>query len=154
MAIADSIWWTLGNGQTADRLAQVYRRDGGQGRWQRSSSIGYDFLGRKTGMSDADLGNYSYAYNALCQLTRPTDARAKTGCLYYDSLGRMRGRVQRVSNDSVNRSFTYDSYGRLNRESVTIDSLTRTSSYSDDDHHRPTLSRPSVRNPDGIGIQI
>ena len=66
----------------------------------------------------------------------------------------MRGRVQRVANDNVSRSFTYDSYSRLNRESVTIDSLTRTSSYSDDDHHRPTLSRPSVRNPDEIGIQI
>ena len=66
----------------------------------------------------------------------------------------MRGRVQRVANDNVSRSFTYDSYSRLNRESVTTDSLTRMSSYSDDDHHRPTLSRPSVRNPDGIGIRI
>ena len=47
----------------ADRLTQVYRRDGGEGRWQRNSSIQYDFLGRKTGMSDADLGNWSYAYN-------------------------------------------------------------------------------------------
>ena len=63
---------------TADRLTQVYRRDGGEGRWQRTSSIGYDFLGRKTSMSDADLGNWSYAYNALGQLTRQTDARDRT----------------------------------------------------------------------------
>ena len=46
-------------------------------------------------MSDADLGSWSYAYNALGQLTRQTDARAKNSCLYYDRLGRMRGRVQR-----------------------------------------------------------
>ena len=44
-------------------------------------------------MSDADLGNWSYAYNTLGQLTRQTDARDQTSCLYYDSLGRMRGRV-------------------------------------------------------------
>ncbi len=85
LAIADSIWWTLGNGQIADRLTQTYRRDGGEGRWQRLSSIDYDFLGRKTGMSDADLGSWSYAYNALGQLTRQTDARDRTICLYYDS---------------------------------------------------------------------
>ena len=166
LAIADSICRSLGNGQTADRLTQVYRRDGGEGRWQRSSSIAYDFLGRKTGMSDADLSNWSYAYNALGQLTRQTDARAKTSCLYYDDLGRMRGRVQRTdvncattvadadldssyvydaqgrvqseSNDNVSRSFIYDSYSRLRSETVTIDSLTRTSSYSYDDHYRPT----------------
>ena len=150
----------------ADRLTQTYRRDGGEGRWQRLSSIGYDFLGRKTGMSDADLGSWSYAYNTLGQLTRQTDARAKTSCLYYDSLGRMRGRVQRTdancaptvadadldftfvydaqgrvqseSNDNVSRSFTYDSYSRVSGVSVTIDGLTRASSFSFDDHHRPT----------------
>ena len=93
--------WTLAaeislNCDAADRLKQVYRRDGGEGRWQGTSSIGYDFLGRKTGMSDADLGNWSYYYNALGQLTRQTDARDRTSCLYYDSLGRMRGRVQRT----------------------------------------------------------
>ena len=150
----------------ADRLTQVYRRDGGERRWQRTSSVGYDFLGRKTGMSDADLGNWSYAYNTSGQLTRQTDARDQTSCLYYDDLGRMRGRVQRsdescaatvadvdlgssysydpqgrvqsVANANVSRSYSYDSYSRLNRETVTIDSLTRASSYSYDDSHRPT----------------
>ena len=150
----------------ADRLTQVYRRDGGARRWRQTSSIRYDFIGRKTGMSDADLGSWSYAYNTLGQLTRQTDARDKTSCLYYDSLGRMRGRVlrtdtdcaatvaaadldssysydpqgrvQRVANASVSRSFSYDSYSRLNAETVTIDSLSRTTSYSYDAYHRPT----------------
>ena len=72
-------------------------------RWQRSSNIHYDFAGRKRSMSDADLGNWRYAYNALGQLTRQTDARDQTSCLYYDSLGRMRGRVQRVSNATATR---------------------------------------------------
>ena len=149
-----------------DRLTQVYRRNDGESRWQRSSSIHYDLAGHKTAMTDADLGSWSYDYNTLGQLTRQTDARDETSCLYYDSLGRMRGRVlrtdencaatvtdadlessyaydpqgrvQRVVNDSVSRTFSYDSYSRLNSESVTIDSLTRTSSYGYDNYHRPT----------------
>jgi len=150
----------------ADRLTQVYRRDAGERRWQRTSSIHYDLAGRKTSMSDADLGSWRYGYNALGQLTRQTDARNQTSCLYYDSLGRMRGRVlrsdencaatvtdaalssaysydpqgrvQRVANAAVTRTFSYDSYSRLNSESVTVDSLTRTSSYGYDNYHRPT----------------
>ena len=150
---------------TADRLTEVYRRDGGQRRWEQTSSIHYDFVGRKTSMHDADLGSWSYDYNTLGQLTRQTDARDNTSCLYYDSLGRMRGRVQganancaasvadadldasysydskgrvqSVSNDLVSRTFSYDSYSRLNSESVTIDSRTRSSSYSYDSYQRP-----------------
>ena len=64
---------------TAVRLTPVYCRDRGEGRWQRTSSIGYDFIGRKTSMSDAVLGSWSYAYNALGQLTRQTGAPF---CLY------------------------------------------------------------------------
>ena len=150
----------------ADRLTQVYRRNAGERRWQRTSSIHYDLAGRKTSMSDADLGSWRYDYNALGQLTRRTDARNQTSCLYYDSLGRMRGRVlrsdencaatvtdtdlgsaysydpqgrvQRIANAAVTRTFSYDSYSRLNSESVTVDSLTRTSSYGYDNYHRPT----------------
>ena len=149
-----------------DRLTQSYRRDGGKGRWQGLSVVGYDFLGRKTEMSDADLGRWSYGYNALGQLTRQTDARGETSCLYYDGLGRMKGRllqsgdeacadsaadselesryvydakgrVSSVSNGNVRRGYAYDGYGRLNRETVTIDGRTRTSSYGYDGQHRP-----------------
>ncbi|MCY4093477.1 MAG: integrase core domain-containing protein [Caldilineaceae bacterium] len=109
----------------ANRLTLVYRRDRDEDRWQRLSSIDYDFLGRKTSMSDADLGSWSYAYNTLGQLTRQTDARARTGCLYYDSLGRMRGRVQRtdencaatVAGADLDSSYVYDSQGRMQSES-------------------------------------
>ena len=47
------------------------------------------------------------------------------------------GRVQSVANDNVSRSFSYDSYSRVNGVTVAIDSLTRSSSFSFDDHHRP-----------------
>ena len=120
--------WTLAaeislNCDAADRLKQVYRRDGGEGRWQGTSSIGYDFLGRKTGMSDADLGNWSYYYNALGQLTHQADARDRTSCLYYDSPGRMRGRIQRtdencaatVADTGLDSAYAYDPQGRVQR---------------------------------------
>ena len=47
------------------------------------------------------------------------------------------GGVQSVANDNVSRSFSYDSYSRVNGVTVAIDSLTRSSSFSFDDHHRP-----------------
>ena len=67
---------------------------------------------------------------------RPRVADADLDSSYvYDS----QGRVQRVSNDNVSRSFTYDSYSSVNQVTVTIDSLARTSSYSYDACHRPTV---------------
>ena len=53
-------------------------------------------------------------------MTRQTDARAKTSCLYYDSLGRMRDRVQRTDEngaatvaDADLDSVSYDETGRM-----------------------------------------
>ena len=46
--------------------------------------------------------------------------------------------MQSVANDNVSRSFSYDSYSRVNGVTVAIDSLTRSSSFSFDDYHRPT----------------
>ncbi len=111
MAIVASIWWTLGKGQTADRLTQTYRRNGGQGRWQRNS-IDYDFPGRKTGMSDADLGNWSFAYNDLNTLTRQTEARDKTIRLNLNGQGRTRGGAQRKDVNSA-ASVAIGSGGRV-----------------------------------------
>ena len=128
----------------ADRLTQTYRRDGGQGRWQRLSSIAYDFLGRKTGMSDADLGSWIYAYNTLGQLTRQTDARDKTSCIYYDSLGRMRGRVQRTDENCASTvtdaSYAYDSYGRVRVSPVTAYPAATPTTATADSATRPSPS--------------
>ena len=48
-----------------------------------------------------------------------------------------KGRVSSVSNGNVSRGYAYDGYGRLNRETVTIDGRTRSSSYGYDGQHRP-----------------
>ena len=74
----------------------LFRRNAGEPRWQRTSSIHYDLAGRKTGMSGAELGRWRYDHSAWRQSKRQTDARSQTGCLYCDSLGRMRVRVLRT----------------------------------------------------------
>jgi RHS repeat-associated protein len=56
------------------------------------SEISYDLGGRKTGMQDADMGNWVYEYDAPSNLLRQTDAKAQTTCLYYDLLGRLLGK--------------------------------------------------------------
>ena len=72
-----------------DRLTKSERRNGSSGAWTQLSSLGYDFAGRKTSMSDADLGSWSYVYDKLGQLTRQTDARSKSTCLAYNALGQV-----------------------------------------------------------------
>ena len=128
----------------ADHLTQTYRRDGGQGRWQCSSGFSYDSLGRRTGMSDADLGNWSYANNTLGLLMRQTDARDKTSCIYYDSLGRMRGRVQRTDENCASAvtdaSYAYDSYGRVRVSPVTAYPAATPTTATADSATRPSPS--------------
>ncbi|MFN8467714.1 MAG: RHS repeat-associated core domain-containing protein [Caldilineaceae bacterium] len=86
----------------------------------------YDLGGRKTAMSDPDLGSWSYAYNRRGQLTRQTDARGWTTCLYYDSLGRLATKYFQTSstcptsNSGVFRTiYTYDAGGGVNLGQLT-----------------------------------
>ncbi len=50
------------------------------------TAIGYDLLGRKTSLSDPDMGSWSYGYDAAGNLTRQTDARGVTVWFGYDGL--------------------------------------------------------------------
>jgi YD repeat-containing protein len=70
-----------------------------------STTMSYDLAGRKTAMSDVDLGSWSYAYDRQGNLTRQTDGRGWSTCLYYDSGGRLLGKHYR-SNTSCPSSVT------------------------------------------------
>jgi len=70
------------------------------------TSVTYDLRGRKTSMSDPDMGGWSYAYNALGELKRQTDAKGQVSTMTYDVLGRM---TSRTEPDLVSQWF-YDSY--------------------------------------------
>jgi RHS repeat-associated protein len=104
----------------------------------------YDLGGRKTSMSDPDMGNWSYQYDALGNLTSQTDARACTTNLTYDNLNRPtqktysncpatstvtygydsgtygKGFRTSMSDGSGSTSWTYDYRGRLASESKSI----------------------------------
>ncbi|MFQ5433559.1 MAG: LamG-like jellyroll fold domain-containing protein, partial [Anaerolineae bacterium] len=49
----------------------------------------YDALGRKTSMSDPDMGDWQYEYDAAGNLLRQTDASGDVLCFAYDALNRL-----------------------------------------------------------------
>jgi RHS repeat-associated protein len=61
-------------------------------------------------MSDPDMGNWSYAYDALGDLTSQTDARGCQLSLSYDNLSRLTSRASGGTGcgTQVNTSYTYD----------------------------------------------
>lgn len=69
-----------------------------------TTTITYDSKGRfKTGMTDPDMGTWSYGYNALGELKWQVDAAGTVTTMTYDFLGRM---TQRVTSSSGGTSFT------------------------------------------------
>ena len=88
--------------------------------------LDYDLGGRKTSMVDPDMGTWQYAYNALGELTRQTDARDQSICMYYDGLGRLTGKHYRIGNTCLSSptmsvTYTYDAgtYGDGRRTGMT-----------------------------------
>ncbi|MEW5871106.1 MAG: hypothetical protein AB1894_17660 [Chloroflexota bacterium] len=61
-----------------------------------TTTLEYDYAGRKTGMNDPDMGFWQYAYDTLGNLAVQTDARGQRVCLYYDELNRLRGKHYRT----------------------------------------------------------
>jgi RHS repeat-associated protein len=99
-----------------DRLKSVIR--GGV-----TTAIKYDQAGRKIGMDDPDMGiagtlqddnwAWTYAYDALGNLTRQKDAKGQRICLYYDALNRLTGKHYRTDDNcpaspALNVTYTYD----------------------------------------------
>ena len=81
-----------------------------------TTTMTYDFGGRKLTMNDPDLGAWSYSYDRLGKLARQTDAAGKTICLYYDKLERLIGKQWRTDTNcpasptSYDWNFDYDGY--------------------------------------------
>jgi len=104
------------------------------------TTMGYDIRGRKTGMTDPDMGAWTYAYDALGNLISQTDAKGQTTTMIYDQLGRMRSRseaegtstwtydtlwIGALSSETSgisSKSYLYDTYGRVKSSSTTINS--------------------------------
>ncbi len=54
----------------------------------------YDIRGNKIAMSDPDMGQWFYTYNALGELISQTDAKGQVTTMTYDKLGRMLSRTE------------------------------------------------------------
>jgi RHS repeat-associated protein len=69
--------------------------------------IKYDTLGRKTSMSDPDMGSWSYTYDANGNLLTQTDAKAQTVTFVYDELNRITSKGYTSADPTV--TYVYDS---------------------------------------------
>ena len=120
------------------------------------TQIGYDSLGRKTSLSDPDMGAWSYTYDAAGNLLTQTDGRGSTLWFAYDLLHRVKekrlqnssgqllagyfydegghgaGKGQRthMTDGSGSTSWSYDDRGRVSSETQTIDGTPFTTGYT------------------------
>ncbi len=117
-----------------------------------SWAIVYDSYGRRTQLTDPNVGTITYGYNGFGELTAQADANGNSHTMTYDALGRMLTRVgsegttaytydptgnpgllSSVTYPGGSESYGYDSYGRMiSKSKVIIDesSTTYTTSYT------------------------
>jgi RHS repeat-associated protein len=123
-----------------------------------TTTMTYDNRGRKTQMVDPDMGTWTYGYNAFGELTSQTDAKSQSVTMGYDALGRMTSRVEAegttiwtydtaangkgklasvAAPGSYGETYTYDSLGRPNTVSRTIDGVAYSIGQTYDGSGRP-----------------
>lgn len=104
----------------------------------------YDEFGRKIRMDDPDMGTWTYKYDAFGQLISQQDAKGQVTTMVYDKLGRLtqrsedegisrwryydnnapRGSIGKLASESspgISKDYTYDSLGRPDSTTTTID---------------------------------
>jgi len=143
-----------------------------------NTTISYDNLGRKTSMSDPDMGSWSYGYDVNSNLITQTDALNQTISFSYDALSRLitktypagspatysydagtNGKGQRtgMSNTNGNTSWTYDNRGRVITTTTSVTGLSGSRSFGNsyDSAGRITsLTYPSLTSPTTVGETI
>ena len=136
-----------------------------------STSMTYDWLSRKTGMTDPDMGSWSYTYDADGNLLTQTDNKDQQISMVYDAMGRLtnknypsgsgmtniiysydstangnygKGLQTGMTDASGNTSEVYDTRGRLIQETKTVNSVNYPTSYTYDGLDRvATITYPT-----------
>ena len=111
------------------------------------TTLVHDLRGRKTALTDPDMGAWSYTYNTLGELVSQTDAKGQTVTMAYDRLGRMTSRTEAEGTttwtyDTAStgtgrlhtvsapggyvRTHAYDTYARAKSETLTLGTETFT----------------------------
>ncbi len=107
--------------------------------------ITYDLAGRKLTLDDPDMGDWTYGYDALGNLTSQTDARSCTTTLVYDSLNRVTDKIYGTGCPTTSAvSYTYDAgtYGLGQRTGMTDGS--GSTSWTYDERGRVILETRSI----------
>lgn len=132
-------------------LTQILHPDG-----TTKNLFQYDAAGRRTGMTDPDLGTVSFNYDQDGNLVQSVDARGTTGTIFagYDGLDRQLWRNSVNSASGAYATFGYDSttngnvgIGRLTSEAFTggpNNALSGSDSYVYDGRGRQTSSTLTV----------
>jgi len=80
-----------------------------------TTNIIFDLAGRKTSLTDPDMGRWTYQYDALGNLKSQTDTRGCSTALAYDRLNRLTGKTfSNCSGTNPAVSFTYDASSATN----------------------------------------
>jgi RHS repeat-associated protein len=134
----------------------------------RLTQLHYDEIGRRKDMTDPDAGKRSTTYNAFGDVRTDTDANLVVTTYTTDLLGRVTKTVTKsdtttftwdtadngigslaetTSPTGVKRKFLYDSFGRMYRDTWTIDGKTYQVDYAFDSAGRPSkVTYPDAPN--------
>ena len=74
-----------------------------------TTEMAYDWLSRKTAMSDPDMGDWSYEYDDNGNITSQTDAKDQTISMTYDELNRLTAKTYPEGSGMTDVAYTYDS---------------------------------------------
>ena len=75
------------------------------------TTMSYDLLGRKSGMTDPDMGAWSYNYNDVGNLTSQQDGNNNWIYLEYDDLHRLTGKRKDSASGTYLSQYDYDPSG-------------------------------------------
>jgi len=117
-----------------------------------TATMTYDWLSRKTAMTDPDMGSWSYGYDDNSNLTSQTDAKSQAITFTYDALNRLTDKEYSSAN-MTDVSYSYDSttggnYGKGRRTGMT-DAL-GTTSYKYDARGRLVNEKRTIDSVDYI----
>jgi len=97
-----------------------------------ATTMTYNWLSHKTGMTDPDMGSWSYVYDNNGNLYQQTDAKSQTITMVYDAMNRLTNKNYPAGSGMTNIVYSYDSiangnYGKGLRTGMT-DAATITTS--------------------------
>lgn len=107
------------------------------------TTINYDSLGRKTSMSDPDMGNWKYTYDLVGNLTSQSDAKNIATLMKYDPLNR-KTLVNYPNSQDISFIYDFPTKGTL----AQVDDAAGTVTYKYDQRLRKTQE---VRTLDNMG---